>query len=101
MSLAEKNWTRVSLHKMALAYLRAERTRLKAVCVNSKLPEVLWSESLSKVLNQPNLDDPEQNRTRLLSCTYLEVQSYWKFRLIRNGGKSPILPIATLKNYMW
>jgi hypothetical protein len=65
MSLAEKDWTRVSLHKVALTYLRAERAKVEAVCGNSKLPRGLWSEALSRILDKPNIDDPEENRTRL------------------------------------
>src|SRR5215510_5621248 len=65
MSLAEKNWTGVSLHRMILAYLRAERARVEVVCRNSKLPRLLWRRTLAEILDEANIDDPEENRTRL------------------------------------
>jgi hypothetical protein len=65
MSLAEKDWTRVSLHKVIVTFLRSERVRVESACANSKLPRELWSDALSSILEKPNTEDPEENRTRL------------------------------------
>jgi hypothetical protein len=65
MSLAEKDWTRTSLHNVVLAYLRAERQKVESACANSRMPGALWMGALSKILNQPNTNDAEENRTRL------------------------------------
>jgi hypothetical protein len=61
MSFEEKCWTPVSMHKVVLAWLRAEReTRLAGLL--GHLPE--WP-AITQLLLQPDLNNSEQNRQRL------------------------------------
>jgi hypothetical protein len=63
MSLAQMKWAPVSIHKVILTWLRSERgTNARS---SSAFPMPLWSLGLSRLLDQPNLDDPEENRARL------------------------------------
>jgi hypothetical protein len=64
MSLAQMNWTRVSMHKVVWAWLRAERDT-KVARRLSQLPELLWSPGLSKLLDHPDFENPNENRARL------------------------------------
>lgn len=52
MSLAEKTWTRVSIHKVVLEFLRSEEQRIPPG-------------PLAAVLNSPNLSDANENHQRL------------------------------------
>lgn len=64
MSLAAMNWTPVSMHKVILAWLRAERgTNIAGLL--SQLPAAVWSPGLSNLLDHADLSDPEENRARL------------------------------------
>jgi hypothetical protein len=56
MSLAAKEWTGVSIHKIMLAWLRAER---------SKLTAFVEAEFLSRLLDHPDLRNADENRVRL------------------------------------
>ncbi len=60
MSLAEKNWRRAAIHDVVLAWLRAERAKVAALCANLKLPPLLWSGSLSRLLDQFDLEIPKR-----------------------------------------
>jgi len=64
MSLAQKNWSPASIYKVVWAWLAAERdTRVAGLL--SSLPAAVWSSGLSTLLDNPNLDDPEENRATL------------------------------------
>lgn len=63
MSLAQRDWTAVSIHKVVLAWLRAEREKLAAQF--SELPADLWMHGLAKVIDKADLDSPIENRARL------------------------------------
>jgi hypothetical protein len=64
MSLSQKAWTRVSMHHVVLAWLRAERGTNVALAL-SRFPETLWASGLSQLLDHPNFNNPEENRARL------------------------------------
>ena len=64
MALAAMRWTRVSIHKVVLAWLRAERETHVAKALVA-FPEPVWSLGLSNLLDRPNLNDPDENRARL------------------------------------
>jgi mono/diheme cytochrome c family protein len=64
MTLATKTWSRVSIHRVVLSWLRAER-HTGVVKVLAQFPLPLWTPGLSKLLDQPSLDDAEENRARL------------------------------------
>jgi hypothetical protein len=64
MTLATKTWRRVSVHRVVLAWLRAER-HTGVAKVLAQLPPPLCTPGLSKLLDQPRLDDAEENRARL------------------------------------
>lgn len=64
MALAAMEWTRVSMHKVILAWLRAERGTNVARLL-SQLPTAVWAPGLSNLLDQVNLNDPEEDRARL------------------------------------
>jgi len=58
------NWTRVSMHKVVRAWLRAERDTNVARQL-SQLPELLWAPGLSKLLDHPDFENSNENRARL------------------------------------
>jgi hypothetical protein len=63
MSLSGKQWTRVSIHQVMLTWLRAERaTNLRTQLL---LPEVVWKLAVDPLLDNADLNDPEENRARL------------------------------------
>ncbi len=63
MSFASKSWQQVSIHKVILAWLRAERlTNLQNFLM---LPEAVWKLAIDPLLDNANLNDPEENRARL------------------------------------
>jgi hypothetical protein len=64
MSLAQMKWVSASIHHAILAWLRAERDP-KLTNLLLPFPPLLWSAGLSRLLDQPKLDDPEENRARL------------------------------------
>src|SRR5208282_3491057 len=64
MSFATMNWMQVPIHKVVLAWLRAERDT-KVARILAALPVAIWSLGLSNLLDRPNLDDPQENRARL------------------------------------
>jgi hypothetical protein len=55
-------WTRVSMHKVILAWLRGERNSGLAVMLSQSY---LQSPELSKLLDRADLNDPDENRARL------------------------------------
>jgi hypothetical protein len=64
MSLDAKQWTRVSMHHVVLAWLRSERdTNIQRIL--AQLPALLWAPGLSQLLDHANLNDSEENRARL------------------------------------
>jgi len=63
MPLATMQWTRVSVHAVVLAWLRAERGRLGELL--SATPEMIWLSGLRALLDQAHLDNAEENRARL------------------------------------
>ncbi len=63
MALAAMRWTRVSIHKVVLAWLRAERETHVAKALVA-FPEPVWSLGLSNLLDRPNLNDPDENRAK-------------------------------------
>jgi hypothetical protein len=89
MSLAQKNWRAVSLHKVVLAWLRAERdTGVRNIL--ARLPELVWAQGLNALLDRPRLNDPEVNRARLrLLYMYrnvfmVEIPPDTKWYVVRN-----------------
>ncbi len=65
MSLAEKDWRRVSIHQIVLAWLRAERNTRVANWLASLPSDNKWEARLSSLLDQANINDAEENRARL------------------------------------
>jgi hypothetical protein len=64
MSLADGQWLRVSIHTMALEYLRAERdTHLATVRVH--LPSLISDADLDRLLENADLSNPLHNHSRL------------------------------------
>jgi hypothetical protein len=64
MSLAQKTWTRVSMHHAVLAWLRAERdTNVSRVL--AQFPVQVWGPGLTELLDHANLGEAEENRARL------------------------------------
>ena len=61
MSLAEKTWRRISLHRVVLAWLGAEKDR-RLEPLMGHLQE--WP-YIVQLLDNADLNDPEQNRQRL------------------------------------
>jgi hypothetical protein len=59
MSLREKTWTRVSMHEVVLAWLRAERGKGNLAALLQARPDLLT------LLDHGNLNDPDENRKRL------------------------------------
>src|ERR1700693_2482404 len=64
VTLAIKNWNRVSIHRVVLAYLMAERTTYVAQ-VEGDTPHLVSSLNIERLLDSPDLNDPEQNNYRL------------------------------------
>jgi hypothetical protein len=64
MSLAQKNWRAVSIHRVVLAWLRAERHGGVQNTL-AGVPELVWGQGLNALLDRPRLNDPEANRARL------------------------------------
>jgi hypothetical protein len=64
MSLAQKAWTRVSMHHAVLAWLGAERST-NVAAVLSQFPTMLWALGLSQLLDHADLNSAEENRARL------------------------------------
>jgi hypothetical protein len=64
MSLATMKWTSVSMHNVIVTWLRAERDT-NVARILAALPAPVWSLGLSKLLDQPDLNNPEENRARL------------------------------------
>ena len=64
VSLATKKWTEVSLHNVVLAWLRAERDGYVAQRF-SQFPDRVWRPGLDALLDNANLNDAEENRSRL------------------------------------
>jgi hypothetical protein len=64
MSLADKDWNRVSVHEVVLAWLRAERGTNLANRL-AGLPQAVWMPGVSELLDRADLDDAAQNRARL------------------------------------
>jgi hypothetical protein len=63
MSLSGKKWKRVSIQQVILTWLRAERaTNLRTQLL---LPEVVWKLAVDPLLDNADLNDPEENRARL------------------------------------
>jgi hypothetical protein len=61
--LSGKQWKRVSIHQVILAWLRAERaTNLRTKLL---LPEAVWKLAVDPLLDSADLNDPEENRARL------------------------------------
>jgi len=63
MSLAQKEWSPISIHDVVLAWLRAERHTVKSRL--AQLPEPLWTAGLAALLDRAELSDAEGNRARL------------------------------------
>ncbi len=64
MSLAQKNWRSVSIHRIVLAWLRAERdSGVRNALAGA--PELVWAPGLNLLLDRPRLNDVEANRARL------------------------------------
>jgi hypothetical protein len=64
MSLAQKNWRSVSLHRVVLEWLRAERdTGVRGIF--ARVPDLVWAKGLNALLDRPRLSNPEANRARL------------------------------------
>jgi hypothetical protein len=56
-------WTNVPVHKVVVEFVHSERnTRLSSV---GPLPSIVTSFGLTKVLDNPNLNDPRENHARL------------------------------------
>ena len=64
MTLATKHWSRVSVHKVVLAFLIAERATNVAQAQRDA-PDLIASLDVPKLLDMPDLSDPEQNHDRL------------------------------------
>ena len=63
MSLANKHWQPISIHQVILTWLRAERaTNLQNRLL---LPEAIWRLAVNPLLDNADLNDPEENRARL------------------------------------
>ena len=65
MGLAEKDWRRASIHQIVLAWLRAERDTHVANLLASLPSDKGKAEKLSRLLDQANINDAEENRARL------------------------------------
>jgi hypothetical protein len=63
MSLADKTWTPVSIHRLALVWLRAERDSNLAGRL-ALMPSLVWSHGINDLLDEPDLDNPDRNRAR-------------------------------------
>lgn len=62
MSLADMAWTRVTMHPMVVAWLRAERDGY----VTQVLPQTGLSQArLAQLLDNTNIEDADENRARL------------------------------------
>jgi hypothetical protein len=64
VTLATKHWSRVSVHKVVLAFLIAERATNVAQAQRDA-PDLIASLDAPKLLDMPDLSDPEQNHDRL------------------------------------
>jgi hypothetical protein len=82
MSLAAMKWAPISMHKVVLAWLRGEpETNMARILL--PLPTAVWSPGLLSLLDQPNLDNPEENRARL-RLLYIGTSNnswFWRFCL--------------------
>lgn len=65
MSLEQKQWTRVSIHHVVLAWLRAERDTRLVSLIAGNLPQILLNPGLDALLNKADLNDLVQNHARL------------------------------------
>lgn len=64
MSFAQMRWTRISIHRVVLAWLRAERNTNVARQL-SAVPALVWSPGLAHLLDDPDFNSPDENRARL------------------------------------
>ena len=63
VTLATKHWSRVSVHKVVLAFLIAERATNVAQAQRDA-PDLIASLDVPKLLDMPDLSDPEQNHDK-------------------------------------
>src|SRR5580698_5764757 len=64
MSLAKKIWEPATIHHVTLEWLRAERgTNLASLL--AQLPQELLAPGLAAFLDQPDLNNADENRARL------------------------------------
>jgi hypothetical protein len=69
--MALRKWTRITFHDVVLEWLRAERKTQLEVRLALIMPAPIWSAGLTKLLEEPNTKDAEENRARLrLLCMY-------------------------------
>lgn len=64
MSLAQKNWNAVSIHRIVLAWLRAERATHLARQL-AAFPVQVLAPAIAALLDNADLNDSDENRARL------------------------------------
>jgi hypothetical protein len=64
MALAQKTWTPIPVHRVILAWLRAERRTYVAARL-AAFPQAVWMPGVAKLLDQADLESADENRARL------------------------------------
>ena len=66
MSLAQMQWKKVSLDEVILVWLRGEkRSRVLPLFSNTPFPRLTWEAGVNKLLDNPDLQNSEENRARI------------------------------------
>ena len=88
--MALRKWTPITIHDVVLKWLLAERKTHVEVRLGLIMPSPIWSAGLTKLLEDPNTEDAEENRARLrLLCMYrnanvMEIPPDTKWYAVQN-----------------
>jgi len=106
MGLAAMKWSPEPVHKVILAWLRAERDTRVAMRL-SNAPKVVWPVVISKLLDHPDLDNSEENRARLRlfyiirSLFFVEVPPDTKWYEVHNLTDKELPELRVINSNEW
>src|ERR1043166_4854113 len=104
MALSDMVWTRVPIHSVVIAWLRAERDGYVA----QVLPQTGLSQAqLGQLLDNADIEDADENRTRLRlwyrtrSLYVLEIPSDTEWYEVRNLKHQHIVELLAVNHEAW
>jgi hypothetical protein len=105
MTLVAMQWTRVSLHNVMLAWLRAERHKLAGPL--SAFPPLVWSSGVAMLLDKADLNNAEENRARLRlfymirSLYFVELPPDTEWYEVHNLTDSELSELLAVNHQDW